>query len=507
MIVDDEKQIVDGLRKIINWSDLGYSVCATARNGKEAIEAIREHRPNLVLTDIRMPEMDGLSLLKYTRENISSDIEFIILSGYSEFEYARQALRYNVNNYILKPIDETILYKSLLEIKELLDEMTLRQSEKLKSYINNIMIGDKPDNELSLENEEQYGLRYIHIIRRRDYRLDLESPAGEKIKLPSLREALSHIIGEDNMRFVARNDSDNYSIVVGLSILSRFDFHIECLTGRICEYLRIEKDTEVDILVGKKVDSFCDIHESIKSIGKCMNKRFYTNGPSIIFFDNIKDETFSNVFEDKGAIINVITAFRKGDMDKLVNNIRQLVDHFASAQPVPELALIHLDSIMASVIQILNERITGICELADLYTAYKKIQDKLSIYELGDQAIDFCLHCNDFASKQSRHKSETINKIIAFVDNHFTEPIKITDIAEHFYINPAYLGQQFIKKKGCSLNHYLNSLRIEKSKELLKNTSLRIYEIASRVGFEDPNYFSAKFYDYTKMTPSDFRKS
>ena len=170
ILVDDEKQILDGLKKMIKWAEVGFEVCATARNGEEAIPLIRDLNPDLVLTDIRMPKMDGLMLVEYVRNNMSKDIEFIILSGYSEFEYARKAVRFHVKEYILKPIDEVLLYGTLVDIKTILEEKEIRKSLKVKSYINSIINGDLSGNkELDLENEEVYGLRYVTIERHLDF--------------------------------------------------------------------------------------------------------------------------------------------------------------------------------------------------------------------------------------------------------------------------------------------------------------------------------------------------
>jgi two-component system response regulator YesN len=283
---------------------------------------------------------------------------------------------------------------------------------------------------------------------------------------------------------------------------------VQHLARSIAKFLWISKSIEVDILIGQKVKEFQSLHQSIQSVTKCKNMLFYTKQPSIICYEDIKDEEFCKIYEDNGAIIKTIAAFRKGDTEKIENAIEQLIAHFKSVQVVPEIALIHLDSIMASIIQILSERMDEVSEVLQLYSTYKKIQDHCNVYELGKLVTEFCLFCNKFSSLHKKKESmDIVEKVMNYVDENFMKPLKIIDIAEHFFVNPAYLGQQFIKKKGYSLNHYLNSVRIEKSKELLLNTNMKIYEIALKTGYDDPNYFSAKFLEYMKQTPSDFRNS
>ncbi len=184
-----------------------------------------------------------------------------------------------------------------------------------------------------------------------------------------------------------------------------------------------------------------------------------------------------------------------------------MIQQFYKLMVVPEIILVHLDGIMASMIQILSEKADDINSIVEKYSEYKKIQNKVSLYELRQLVTEFCILCSNFAkSRTKKENMDIVDQVVKYVNENYMKPLKIIDIAEIFYVNPAYLGQQFIKKRNNSMNHFINSVRIEKSKELLLHTNLKIYEIAVKVGFEDPNYFSAKFFEYTKKTPSDFRK-
>lgn len=506
MIVDDEKQILDGLSKMIKWSEFDFEVCGTTRSGSEAIPLIKSRKPDLVLTDIRMPKMDGLELLQYVREKISADIEFIIISGYGDFEYAQKAIRYNVKNYILKPIDEAKMYASLVDIKNGLREKELRNSLMIKSYINNIINGDKTNTpDISLEDEEKCGLRYITIERRHEFTslFSREDPRRHD----GLLGMIVRKIGKANMRFVSFQGTDKCHIVAGQTLLRCFEYSVEYFAQRLFNSLWISNSVPIDISIGKKVDGFRKLYESIQSIDMCRYKLFYTREPSIIMYESVRDDKICKLFDDNGAVVRVISAFRKNDANRMSSAIRELINHFAQFLVVPEIALIHLDSIMASIIQILSERIDDTQEILELYSIYKKIQNHTNIYDLGRLVIEFCLFCGRFSSfNENSQKLNSVRKIALYVDAHYMEQLKISDIAKRFFMNPAYLGQQFIKHKGCSLNHYINSVRLEKSKDLLANTNLKVYEIAKKVGFDDPNYFSFKFFEYTSQTPSDYRR-
>lgn len=507
IIVDDEKQIVDGLCRMIKWSELGFEVCATARNGLEAIPLIKSFKADLVMTDVRMPVMDGLKMVEHVRKNISEETEFIILSGFSEFQYAQKALLYNVKSYILKPIDESELYEILIDVKNLLDEKEIRKNLKIKNYLNDYISGEESDNSLpNLDNEAAYGLRYITIENHTDIRSLMT--CQEEQKSCNLSKYIAEKIGQSNMRFVLQQDRTKCHMIAGESLLRSFEYDVKHLAASINEFLSKYKSMQVDILVGEKVSGFKELYHSVQSISMCRNKLFYAKSPAIIIFDDIKEEKFCKLYEDNGIIVKIISAFRKNDMDQLANSVRLLVEQIASLQVVPEIAMIHLDSVMVSVMHILSERTEDMGEVLEMYYGYRKVHDQVGLYVLGDLVTEFCLFCNRFSINSNKNENaDIVAKIARYVDDNYMEPLKITDIAERFFVNPAYLGQQFSKKKGCSLNHYINMVRIEKAKELLVNSNHRIYEIATETGYDDPNYFSSKFYEYTGQTPSEYRNS
>lgn len=507
IIVDDEKQIVDGLCKMIKWSEFGFSVCATARNGLEAIPLIKSHKPDLVMTDVRMPIMDGLKMLQHVRENISEDMEFIILSGFSEFQYAKKALQYSVKSYVLKPIDEAELYSILVEIKGLLDEKEIRKSLEVKSYISDYIYGDEStEYKMNLKNEEVLGLRYIAVERHNEIGSLLSYSDVTEDEHSDLSKCIAEKIGEFNTRFVLRHTKNKCHMVVGHSLLSSFEYDVKHLALSVNEFLWICKSLQVDILIGKKVSEFKNLHESVQSIALCRNRLFYQKRRSIILYDDIKNDKFANLYDDEGAVIKIITAFRKNETDKFIALVEQLIESLVDIQVVPEVALLHFDSIMASVMQILSERNEDISHVLEYYSVYKKVQNKTNIFELGRLLVEFCNYCIDFSFTSLRNDSvDIVTKTERYVNENYSEQLRIADIAEHFFVNPAYLGQQYAKKRGCSLNHYINMVRIDKAKELLANTNHKIYEIAHEVGYDDSNYFSSKFVEYAGQTPSEFR--
>ncbi len=504
IIVDDEKQIIDGLCRMIRWSELGYEVVGTARNGVEAIALIPSLRPDLVVTDVRMPEMDGLKMLEHVRRHMAQDVEFIILSGFSDFQYARTAMQYNVKSYILKPIDEPELYGALLDIKAVLDEKEIRKSMRIQSCINGCIAGLQPAmGEAFPTDEEQAGLRYLAVERRVEYASlsSLRAQGG-----PDLFNTLTGLLGKSNMRFVLRQDRDRCNIVAGKSLLQPHGLSPRLFAHFLQDRLYNAAEISADILVGALAAGMRDLHQSVQSISQCRSRLFYLNKASIVFYDDIREETFCKVCQDNGLGVKIIAAFRKNDMERLAHSVSEMVEHFTQLKVAPEIALVHLDSAMASVLQILSESREDIGMVLEQYAFFKGIQNRISIHSLGQLAVQFCTACSELsvAGKKAEH-ADIVTRVVRYVDENYAQPLKINDIAERFYVNPAYLGQQFARKMGCPLNHYINSVRMERAKELLAGTARRIYEVALETGFDDPNYFSCKFVEYTGRTPSEYR--
>ncbi len=505
ILVDDEKQITDGLSKMIRWTELGYEVVATARNGVEAIPLIQSLKPDLVVTDVRMPEMDGLKMLEMVRRHVSQDVEFIILSGFSDFQYARKAMQYNVKSYILKPIDESEFYGVLLDIKAALNEKEIRDSLRIRSSLNGFLNGDLSETaDVFPDEEEKLGMRYI-VVQRHEQYVSLEAGGPDESR-PDLFQAIAGLFGDPFMRFVIRQDRDRCHVVAGKSLLLEYGNDLRKLAHGLHEHLSRAAGIETDILVGRHVSGSRELHQSVQSIYHCSSKLFYLSKPSVVLYEDIREQKFSKAYEDNGLVIKTIAAFRKNDMERLGACVTQMVEHFSKLQVAPEIALVHLDSAMAAILQILAESREDVSAALEQYAFFKKIQSRVGIQNLARLALQFFEACNDLslAGKKIEH-GDVVARVARYVEENFAQPLKINDIAERFFVNPAYLGQQFARKKGFSLNHYINSVRIEKAKELLATTPQRVYEIAALAGFDDPNYFSSKFLEYTGCTPSEYR--
>lgn len=350
MIVDDEPNIRKGLRYIINWEDYNFKVSLIAKNGIDAIEKIKSTYPDLIITDIKMPGLDGLEFIKYVRKELHDEnLPFIILSGYDNFDFAKKAIKYNVSSYLLKPIDEDELVKILKII----------------------------DNELSQKN--------------------------------------------------------------------------------IFEYF-----------YNKRVEKFNQNFSEIEQI----------------------DILIKAIQDNNGSLI-----------EETVDNI---IDNFAEINLHPRLIKIHLDNFLIELSTIINDMEGNIDDIIKDYSLFESNISNLNIVKIKYNLIEFSLECGSYIA-ELKQNCGVVNKVKQYIKTNYCENIKLKDIAKKYYINSAYLGQLFKKETGLNFSQYLNEVRIENAKKLLRRTNLHVYQIADKVGYRNSDYFIIKFKKNEDCTPMEYK--
>ena len=252
MIVDDNTNIVKGLKILIDWEKLGFSVTATAKNAYEAIDAMKKNKIDVVITDIRMPEMSGLELLKYLRENYP-DITLITISGYDEFEYAQKAIAYGVKGYLLKPVEEEELISVLKSVREDAEIKKREKVTRINYYINTLLSGNEA--ECDAYSEMFRGnIAYFMIFRRSDVITNIDDYDSEVSlavynavrKCPGVKEEL-----------VIKN---SYGETELAAVSDKLDF--ASFAQRIYEYVHERVSEDIYIFCGKCVKNIKNIMKS-----------------------------------------------------------------------------------------------------------------------------------------------------------------------------------------------------------------------------------------------------
>lgn len=518
MIVDDEKSIRDGLKKIIDWDAYGFSVCAVARSGEEAYTFYQTQRPDLILTDIRMPGMSGLELIEKLRTEGDKDLEFIILSGYADFEYARRAIRFGVSNYLLKPVDEDEIHHLLSEIGNRI--LTIRKVAMLetRTKLNKMTYNQPFDNKQEdlhwMEKESLHGLYMVQIDAYRPmlspqlHNTEEQSPFNCQVKqqITDVFQRFSFLLLGEQQGFVIRDDKSSMDIVVGESILTVWHHDIQQFVYAIRSWF-IANGVEVDILVGDRVPVFSDLRQSLASLELRKNAVFYGNDDGVYGLCTEK-RVQKGLFVTSALTDKLQSILLERQVEKLSDFIAGVEQEIRQNYISPSVVRVGFRNLLSRTMSYALKTGSLADEIVTFHDLWVPLIDVLCLAQLMTFLSEIMNKTITALDKSAEQGDESIvEKIMQHVQIHYMDKITMQSLAKKFFMNSAYLGQVFSKKNGVSLNQYINTLRMTEAKKLLQQTDLKVYEVAHRVGFDDSNYFITRFEECIGQSPVSYRQN
>ncbi len=521
LIVDDEPFIRQGLRVLIDWEKYGYEIVDEAENGLKAIEKIKEKEIDLVITDIKMPEMDGLELIEYVSKNIKRKINYIVLSGYCEFEYARQAIRYNVEDYILKPIQREELINSLGKIQEryikvILENEERQNNEKLiyDKYVSDLISGRYDKKSINYIKQKLYHkseIRYINIeVNYNDDKYSNMSHEEKRFGQHKLYNKIVDWLEKDsyNVIFDVTNEKDCYDIgFIYEKRLSREKcINEKAYISSLINYLREGCNYDFFIYIGQIVNGIEEIEISYKSaiIAKMLSN--FSLDSKILYYEDIMNNPKTYTIEKK-YMDNIIKAIEENSTEYIITCIDEFYSSFKNHYIDLEIISININYLLCNLISIAKnidenvnqEKIAQYISLG----IFNGNMSRGSAKHLKNFSIEFSDYLVQLRQNNSQGILDHINKEIS---EHYMEKLSLKSLGEKYYINSAYLGQVFKKQYNMSFKDYLNTYRIDRAEELLMNSNEKIYRISEKVGYNNTDYFINKFVQLKGKTPLQYRK-
>jgi two-component system response regulator YesN len=509
LIADDEAIIRKGLRQIINWEDLGFTIIGEAANGGSALNFIENNNPDVVMIDIRMPNLHGLEAIAKARDAGYTG-KFIILSGYSEFSYAQEAIRQGVTSYLTKPVDEKELEKILIQIHDEL-EKELSHNSRQQVYMTKAkeaVIRDFLTHKSQLTENNIYDLHLTDDI----YQVVLyEKYSYDTSDISYNFSELLQITNNNNDDFDFINIKGNNVIILkGSHAVEKFENVLNKFSGELPPEKNSPLDT-VFITCGRKVSSAYDIVQSYDDAYELLTKRFFCDQyQHIVTFDdkdklhvpntslNAQDlmDTYTN------ALINHIQAYNR---NKIANTLKELQNDLYHTDMTTD----EEKNFLIDLYLHIKEKIYFLYKASDIpfianSEAINFIIQSYYLYEiiafLSNQ-FEMVMSSIGYSSKDS-----IIDDVVHYIDHNYSENITLENIAPLFGYNSSYLGKIFSKKMGINFNAYLDNIRIEHSKELLLGDKTQVYKIAELVGYRNVDYFHIKFKKSTGITPAEYRR-
>lgn len=496
LIIDDEPNVRLGLRKIVPWEENGFQVCGEGKDAEDGFEKIMDFSPDIVLIDIKLPGKLGTDVIKEAREAGFTG-KFIIVSGYSNFEYAKTGIKYGVKSYILKPVDEDELMDLLLELKtEIENEKQWQQEKKIVKYT-------KLQNFILEENDE-YAEEYNKIkeeySKYESFRIALISEVdshGKKIKLGELVKQQLKNYG----------DVDVIKVDEGILILFK-DFNnkrIDSISSELKKKLDKILHTNIFITLGCEVNGVKKIKQSYKEAKKLLTNRFLFLEQGIISKESLDKIDKTKVLNFDTIIEKIYSYVEISDTENIFKKFKELeklvIQRNYSEEQIKVMCIkIFLD---------LKEKLNSDYVLNEIVIKPKEeiienIYSKISLKNIIDYLIE---NFNNVANQIGGTSSENIIKrVINYMNTNYYKDLKLEILAEIFNYNSAYLGKLFKANVGESFNTYLDKIRIEKAKYLLVEEKLKVYQVCERVGYKNIDYFHSKFKKYVGISPLNYKK-
>lgn len=530
LIADDELKVCRLIQCLIDWKALGMEIVGIADDGMIACQMIQTHLPDIVITDIRMPGYDGLELIKNAKK-LKEDISFVIISGYSQFDYAQRAIQYGVSDYILKPIRKKELENTLKTIlmKKNDREMQVQEKEAIITQLSSTERKLKGNliNELLLDPSKCAAFPSIEELNR-EYCANFISPYFQLI-------CIYPIIGKE------------YSnIPVSNFLLAKIRDMLEDFFGSFSEISIACTDGQVFCLLNGNENDFQTLKRTIKKIKNSLFtlRDVFSGLNTVIALSSLK-----NNYREIGMCIREV---EDALLEKIVHGSNSVIeyskltksslspDDYVDAALRKEL-LLHIETLNTEGIQSLILRlcqrlaaashITGkftyliYKDLADTYfygTKHFGIQaDKEVLQEqLLENFSDFCCVeeafkflsgefirlLKEWQDEKQHQNSKPIRIAKQYINEHYYEPLTLEILGEITELNPSYFSSLFKKETGSSFVEYLTDIRIQNAKQLLIKTTYGIIDISEEVGINNLKYFTKLFKKATGLTPTDYRR-
>lgn len=524
VVIDDENIVRKGIRDLVNWEDIGLEIVGDAEDGQSGLTLIQEKVPDIILLDINMPKLNGIELSKMIRTNYPK-IKIVMISGYDEFNYVREALRLGIEDYILKPVTRVELEGLLRKLVHKLDEEKELsfQSEKVKQQTKQFLVMMRQN---TLEDLIE-GQIEEDLLLKRCIKLDLSyDKKYYGVALIDIDEFLNGV-RENNREvtfFAVKNiidelisrEKDGYAFEIeGFNALLYFSNEIEEVYEIYYKRLVQIKQTiyqtlgiTITIGVGELVERLIDIKNSYRIAHEALMNRFFLGGNRIITSEStqigfsISNQNEWLEWEERLMKVLGEPLHVRSILDEIEEHMKRMKLHKEACQNIWSLLA---SGILKRFMQ-LDETLITI--FTDTVNVVQEIKDKKTSKEIKEWLYSIYLKCNNDIQREVDPCKAYVNQIIQFIDKNYQLPdLSIPMICNEIHISPSYLSMIFKKEMGLSFIQYITQYRLEKARYLLRYTSLKTYEIAEQVGYEDAQYFSTLFKKQIHMTPSQYKKT
>ena len=530
ILVDDEEEIRQGMIKRIDWEGLGFTVVGEAENGIEALDIIDKTSPDIVITDIRMPFMDGIKLSENIKFRFPTT-KVVIISGFDAFEYAQTAIELGVLRYILKPINSKEMSELLTEMKVTLDEerhskndiQALKQNYKkslpiLKERFLNHWLEDYVDMDIIEESIDTFELQSltnelaVAVIRPDDQPkkdADITLIKNKVLLNVAIFNICEEIVKENNLGIIFMRTNE---IVILISLgegelpktSNRISIGLEQIRTSIEKYLSVT----VTIGVGNACHNLSILYKSYASALSALDYTIMLGNNKIIYLDDIEPsgrEELKLDEVDERALLMAIKLGSPEDIKKTIDMLTGRIDGMQLYLKDYQLYIIDILSIILNFVTSMELDWDLVWDKKDNFLLeINKLKTKERI---NAWLFDICIKIsNELAQTRNHNKNDLIEKAKDYIHQHYSdEDLNAEKLCDILHISTNYFSSLFKKETGLTFTTYLTQIRIDQAKKLLRNTDLKTFDIGNQVGYSQGHYFSYVFKKNTGVSPTEYR--
>ncbi|MDF2926389.1 MAG: AraC family transcriptional regulator [Paenibacillaceae bacterium] len=529
IIADDEFNVRQGLQEVVDWGEMGIEVIALAANGQEAYEMCIAYQPDILLTDIRMPMLDGLEVAARLKE-ATPLMRIIIISGIQDFNYVKTALKLEADGYLLKPIKLEELAETVSQVVASMEaerskklqlerlELNLKESmpvlkEKFMVdlltglFKNGAEIRRKLDFfQMVLEEEASWK---VALFQMDEYAkaVELYSEKYRNLLGFSVRNIMDDILSKVKTAVAVSLKEDEYAVLFPCSRLEEESIMELCqeIVHAINTYLKIS----ISVGIGNRVGSLTDVHISCQEARSAVEYKFFTGKNSIV---DIRDIGEARMELDLNAVydgqMKVIQLMKLGDAGTVRLKVAEILQDLSSNRSIPAG---YVQSICVEMVTLASKAYLELGE--QLESAELSLPDMINgiyrqdhVHGLADMMQDFLERLTShMAQRHSNKNAGTIRKIKDIITSRYMENLSVSLISEEIFLSPNYISLIFKKETGESITEFMTKVRIEAAKQLLQDRDLKVLDISEMVGYENATYFSTVFKKYTGLHPQKYR--
>lgn len=521
MIVDDEFITRKGIIKQIDFIQYNIDQIEEADDGIRALQVARDFKPDIVISDIKMPKMDGITFA-YELKKLLPNCRIILMSAYTELDYYRNAIKLNAISYIEKPIDleemkaaiknavnDLMQYFEFKSMSSKMNKLILDNRDVLKSQLSTLLINSKTKyNELKEKTEalgyELYSSgHYITIIISQNQKGQLDP-----LELDTSRNKANQILKEHLQPLTCYKVWHYKANLIIINLFAKKTHQIILTSSRLkgifeAIYDDLQEYCKPTIAIGNLVTSVTEVYESYQSAVITLERLFYKEGKLISIYEH---EPVKNTYQFKSEMLGEFTKLLENSVQtECVLFIRNLTQNIINSKNSTKNMVKEIYYQLAQIIE----------KFTDTSVEYSKQQAHLiwddiarmeNIKDLEKYVIDKIKHYYDTLNEQSKMNSIAL-RVKQLIQMHYNDvALSVDSIAMELGVSTPYLCAVFKKETDQTINKYITYYRVEKSKVLLSDHSLKIEEIANQVGYSDSDYFSKVFKKQALCTPTEYRK-